>query len=107
MQASAARTIRRAVAATTFVAGLGVAPAVPPAAGRPPAQVLARVTDRDAHIESYATPVHMDVRIRKLLTFHIGLNGTQYYRRPDRLAFDIRKIPDHYPTPSADVGTAS
>jgi hypothetical protein len=104
MQASAARTIRRAFAATTFVAALGVAPSIP-SAGPTATQVLARVTERDAHVESYATPVHMDVRIKKLFTFHIGLNGTQYYKRPDRLALDIRKIPAQYRKFFADLGT--
>jgi hypothetical protein len=104
MQASAARTIRRAFAATTFVAALGVAPSIP-SAGLTATQVLARVSEPAANIESYATPVRMDVRIRKLLTFHIGLSGTQYYKRPDRLALDIRKIPAPYRKLFADLGT--
>ena len=105
MQASAARSIRRAFAAMTFVAALGVAPAIPLDGGPTASQVLARVTDRDAHVESYATPVRMDIRIRKLLTFHIGLHGTQYYKRPDRLALDIRQIPAQYRKLFADLGT--
>jgi hypothetical protein len=105
MQASAARSVRRALAATTFVAALGVAPTIPSASGPTATDVLARVTDRDARVDSYSVPVHMDVRVHKLFTFHFGLNGTQYYKRPDRVALDMRQIPAQYRKLFADLGT--
>ena len=105
MQASAARSVQRALAATTFVAALGVAPMIPSASGPTATDVLARVTDRDARVDSYSVPVHMDVRVHKLFTFHIGLNGTQYYKRPDRVALDMRQIPAQYRKLFADLGT--
>jgi hypothetical protein len=105
MQASAARPIRGAIAVVTFVAALGAAPTIPPATGPTATDVLARVTERDALLDSYTVPVHMDIRVHKLLTFHIGLNGTQYYKRPDRLALDIRQIPVPYRKLFADLGT--
>ena len=47
----------------------------------------------------------MDVRIHRLLTFHVGLNGTQYFKRPCRLALDIGQIPPQYRKMFADLGT--
>ena len=105
MQASAARPIRLALAGMMLIAGLGAAPPIPSASGPTVTDVLASVTERDAHVESYAVPVHMNVRIHKLFTFHIGLSGTQYYKRPDRLALDIRQIPASARKLFADLGT--
>jgi hypothetical protein len=105
MQASAARSVRSALAATTFVAALGVAPAMPSSNGPTATDVLARVTGQDARVDSYSVPVHMDVRVHKLFTFHMGLNGTQYYRRPDRVALDMRQIPASARKLFADLGT--
>ena len=105
MQASAAGSIRRALAATTFVAALGVAPTIPSSIGPTATEVLARVTERDARLDSYSVPVHMDVRVHKLFTFHMGFNGMQYYKRPDRLALDMRQIPASARKLFADLGT--
>jgi hypothetical protein len=105
MQAGAAGQIRCAMAAMTFVAALGAAPPIPSAGGPTASDVLARVTDRDAHLDSYTVPVHMSVRIHKVFTFHMGLNGTQYYKRPDRLALDMRQIPAAARKLFADLGT--
>ena len=105
MQASAARSVRGALAATTFVAALGIAPTMPSPSGPTATDVLARVTANDARVDSYAVPVHMDVRVHKLLTFHMGLNGMQYYKRPDRLALDMRQIPPSARKLFADLGT--
>jgi hypothetical protein len=105
MQASAARSVRRAFATTTFVAALGVAPTIPSSNGPTATDVLARVTARDARVDSYSVPVHMDVRVHKLFTIHMGLNGMQYYRRPDRVALDMRQIPASARKLFADLGT--
>ncbi|MDB5072025.1 MAG: hypothetical protein JWM87_3136 [Candidatus Eremiobacteraeota bacterium] len=113
--ASAARLIPRAVAGLALVGSLGVASAVPSSAAPPIAvppanaptatQVIARFTERDARVESYSVPVHMDVRVHKLITFHIGLNGMQYFKRPDRLAMEMKSVPAQYRKLFAELGT--
>jgi hypothetical protein len=69
------------------------------------AQVLARFTDRDALLDSYTVPVHVDVHLHKLITFHFGLNGTEYYKRPDRVALDLRSMPAAYRRVFAEIGS--
>jgi hypothetical protein len=94
MQAGAARSVGCALAATTTLVGaLAVAPTIPAATSPTATEILARVNGRDANVASYTVPVHMDVRVHKLLTFRFGFSGTQYFKRPDRLALDMQKIP--------------
>jgi hypothetical protein len=57
------------------------------------ADILARITTPDALPESYTVPVHIDVRLHKLLTFHFGMNGMQYFKRPIQLALDVHAVP--------------
>jgi hypothetical protein len=69
------------------------------------AQVLARFTARDALLDSYTVPVHVDVHLHKLITIHFGLNGTAYYKRPDRVALDLRSMPASYRRVFAEIGS--
>jgi len=105
--ASAARALARALAAPALAGTLGVAPTIPSATAPAPTatQVIARFTERDARVESYAVPVHMDVRVHKLITFHVGLNGMQYFKRPDRLALEMKSVPAQYRKLFAELGT--
>jgi hypothetical protein len=105
MQANAARSVGRALAATTLVAVLGVAPTIPSATSPSATEILARVTGRDAALTSYSVPVRMDVRVHKLLTFRMGFDGMQYYKRPDRLALEGAKIPPQGRKLFAELGT--
>lgn len=106
MQASAARTVRCAVAAAATLAGsLGVSAPAPQTATPTATQVLARFTDRDAALQSYTVPVHIDVRVRKLLTFHFGLDGTQSFKRPAHLSLDVQRVPPQGRKLFAELGT--
>ena len=106
MQASAARSVGCALAAATTLVGALAAPRTIPAATSPSAtEVLARVNGRDANVASYMVPVHMDVRLHKLITFRFGFAGTQYFKRPDRLALDMKKIPPQGRKLFAELGT--
>jgi hypothetical protein len=110
MQASAARSVTRALAATTFVGALGAAPALGgsatiPSAASTASEVLARVNAHDARVESYAVPIHINVRVKKLLTFHFGLDGTQYFKRPSKLALDVPRVPAQGKKLFAEIGT--
>jgi hypothetical protein len=77
--------------------GESVHPPVDPAASFAPrptaAQVLWRFTARDALLDSYIVPVHVDVHLHKVITFHFGLNGMAYYKRPDHVALELRELP--------------
>jgi hypothetical protein len=61
-----------------------------PSAGR----LLALVCAGNAGIDSYSVPLHIDVRVHKLLTFHMGLNGMEYFKRPNKLALEMPRIPE-------------
>jgi hypothetical protein len=63
------------------------------------------MTSRDALLDSYSVPVHVDVHLHKLITFHFGLDGMQYYKRPDRVAFELREMPASYRRLFAEMGT--
>ncbi|MGH7684517.1 MAG: hypothetical protein ACREMT_09240 [Vulcanimicrobiaceae bacterium] len=56
-------------------------------------------------LRSYSVPIHIDVAVHKLITFHVGLNGTVYYRRPGRLAASIHDLPEKYQRGFAELGT--
>lgn len=56
-------------------------------------------------LRSYSVPIHIDVAVHKLITFHFGLNGTVYYRRPGRLAATIHDVPEKYQRGFAELGT--
>lgn len=56
-------------------------------------------------LRSYSVPVHIDVAIHKLFTFHFGLNGMVYYRRPGKLAMTIDRVPEKYQRAFAELGT--
>jgi hypothetical protein len=112
----APRLVRRVAApALLFLALNAVAPgeqaraAVDAAATFAPrptaAQVLARFTARDALLDSYTVPVHVDVHLHKLITIHFGLSGTAYYKRPDRVALDLRSMPASYRRVFAELGS--
>jgi hypothetical protein len=106
MLASAARPVARALAgALTLVGALGASPTIPAATAPTATEILARASEQGARVESYAVPVHMDVRVHKLITFHVGLNGMQYYKRPDRLALELRSVPAQYRKLFAELGT--
>ncbi len=69
------------------------------------AQVLARFTARDAMLDSYTVPVHVDVHLHKLITLHFGLNGMAYYKRPDHVALELRAMPAAYRHVFAEIGS--
>lgn len=106
MQASAARSMPRALAAALTLAGsLGVAPASSTATQISAADVLARINGHDARLASYAVPVHISVRVKKLFTFRFGLDGTQYFKRPAHLALEVPRVPAQGRKLFAELGT--
>jgi hypothetical protein len=104
MQASPPRLIVHTLATLSLGAALGAAPTIP-APATSATDVLARVTRGDAGIESYTVPVRIDVRLQKIINLHFHLNGTQYFKRPDRLALDLHAMPEQYRELFAELGT--
>jgi hypothetical protein len=107
---------RRAAAPAVLLLVLGAGASREPAhaaadpaasfAPRPtPAQVLARFTAPDAPLDSYVVPVHVDVHLHKLVTFHFGLNGMAYYKRPDHVALELRAMPASYRRVFSEMGS--
>jgi hypothetical protein len=70
-----------------------------------PAQLLSRFTASDGLLESYSVPIHVEARLHRLFTFSFGLNGTVYYKRPDRVALDMRLVPPDYRHVFGELGT--
>lgn len=97
---SSALARRWAVPALLLAAASGAA-AEPPSAR----DVLSRYVACDAPIASYSVPVHLDVRVRKLIGLRFGMNGTQYFKRPGRLALEIRNVPEQYRRLFGEIGT--
>ena len=81
----------RALAAPFIIATLGFSPSsvdsVP---------LFAQYASEEPSLRSYSVPLHASVAIHKLFTFHMGMNGMAYFRRPDRFAIDIHGVPEQY-----------
>ncbi|HEY0395100.1 MAG TPA: hypothetical protein VGD01_11460 [Candidatus Elarobacter sp.] len=96
----------RALAAALALAGsLGVSSGIPAGTQISASDVLARINGHDARVSSYAVPVHIAVRVKKLLTFHFGLDGTQYFKRPAHLALEVPRVPAQGRKLFAELGT--
>jgi len=106
MQASAARQMVCALtAAATLTATVGASPTIPAATTPTATEILARYTGHDAALLSYTVPIRIDVRVKKLLTWHFGLSGTQYFKRPAHIALDVERVPPQGRKLFAEIGT--
>jgi len=89
----------RALAAPLFIATLGLnqssVESIP---------LFAQYASEDPSLRSYSVPLHATVSIHKLFTFHMGMSGMAYFRRPDRFAVDIRGVPEQYRRTFAKLG---
>jgi hypothetical protein len=68
-------------------------------------RMVTLVTAGDGQVASYVVPVHIAARVRKLLTFHVNLDGTVYYKQPGRVALDMHMVPVQYRPLFASLGT--
>jgi hypothetical protein len=96
----AALALGTALCATAGAPGTAAADSIP-SAGR----LLALVCTGDTGLDSYTVPVHIDVRVRKVFTFHLGLNGMEYFKRPNKLALEMPRIPDQSRKVFGELGT--
>lgn len=69
------------------------------------ADVLDRFTVHDVPIETYSVPVHVDVRVRKLISMRFSMNGMAYYKRPGRVALEMRSAPANFRRLFGEMGT--
>jgi hypothetical protein len=90
----------RGFAAPLLIAALGTAPG-----GVDRVPLFAQFATEDPALRSYSVPLHVSVAIHKLFTFHFGLNGMVYFRRPGSLAMSMEKVPDKYQRLFSRLGT--
>ena len=89
----------RALAAPLIIATLGL--------GRSSLEnvpLFAQYASEEPSLRSYSVPLHASVAIHKLFTFHVGMDGMAYFRRPDRFAVDIHGVPERYRKTFAKLG---
>ena len=56
-------------------------------------QLLAQMAAPNAALTSYEVPVHFDVDLHSFLDMHTALDGTAYFRQPDKSAVDFNTVP--------------
>jgi len=66
---------------------LGVAPAVSVP------ELLGKMAEQQRGLASYEVPVRMDVHFHKIISIHQYLEGTRYFKRPDRAALIMKAPP--------------
>lgn len=67
--------------------------------------LFAQFANEDPALRSYSAPLHVSVAIHKLITFHVGLDGMVYFRRPGKLAMTMQRVPEQYQKLFAKLGT--
>jgi len=88
------------------VAAVRAATPAPVIAGDPDAErVISLVTAGDGQLTSYVVPLHIVARVHELITFHVKLDGTVYFKRPGRVALDMHLVPQQYRRVFAALGT--
>jgi hypothetical protein len=55
--------------------------------------LLAHMAAPNAGLNSYEVPVHFDVDLHSMLSLHTGLDGTAYFKRPDKSAVNFDTVP--------------
>lgn len=55
--------------------------------------LLAHMAAHNAGLTSYEVPVHFDVDLHSMFSLHTGLDGTAYFKRPDKSAVDFNTVP--------------
>ena len=88
------------------VAAVRAATPAPVISGDPTAErVVSLVTAGDGQLTSYVVPLHIVARVHELITFHVKLDGTVYFKRPGRVALDMHLVPQEYRRMFAALGT--
>lgn len=58
-----------------------------------PLQILARMAANTQGLRSYSVPVHIDARVRHIVSISVPLRGTRYFEEPDREALKLDTVP--------------
>ena len=96
----------RALGAAVLGAVAAIVASAPIGAATPSAEeILASVTAGDAQLSSYSVPVHVDARLHRLIGLRFGMNGKVYFKRPDRVALEMRMVPEQHRRLFAELGT--
>lgn len=110
---NARRSLGGGLAAIVVVAcGLSVQAHAARAATSPPtapdldaARVVALVTAGSEQLDSYVVPVHVEAKVRAFIPIHVKLDGTVYFKRPERVKLDMHLVPAQYRRLFAALGT--
>ncbi len=83
------------MAAALFAGATGASPSPAPSAAAPTASaVLAGITSYWKNLRSYEVPVTLDGSVKvSFISVPVALNGTEYYRAPDRQALHLNQVP--------------
>lgn len=73
------------------VVAVGLLPAW--AGGQPAADVYARMQKVNANLKSYQADLHVDVKMRSFPPINPSLDGTAYYKQPDKNAVIFNTVP--------------
>jgi hypothetical protein len=78
-----------------ILAGLALGAFAPPVGADDANAVIAKMTQRNAALSSYRTRVHVDVHMQSFPFLSPTLDGTSYYKRPDRYEIVFDRVPGY------------
>lgn len=76
-----------------------------PAADLDADRVVALVTAGSEQLDSYVVPVHVEARVHALIPLRVKLDGTVYFKRPERVKLEMHLVPAQYRRLFAALGT--
>ena len=56
-------------------------------------QILSHMIANFSGLRTYQVPVHIDARIRKVISVPVSMSGTRYFKLPDQEALKMKTVP--------------
>lgn len=79
---------------TLLLALVAVTLASPAKADTPqPADIVAKMAAVNADLQSYKVRIHFDVDLESFISMHPALDGTYYFKKPDKAELDFDTVP--------------
>ncbi len=82
-------------AVLVLAAALAGAPAAPASAEAGPSAILAGIAARNPSLQTYQARVHVDVRMLNFPWLSPKLDGTSYFKRPDKYEVVFDRVPSY------------
>jgi hypothetical protein len=83
-------SVLRSVLLGMVVALFAAAPVPAPMSAQ---QILSRMSANTAGLQTYEVPIQIDARIQKLMSQPVSMNGTRYFKAPDKGALRMNSVP--------------